>query len=131
MKKQGLLHYELARTIASMGHADMLVIADAGLPVPPGVPCIDLAVTAGVPPFLDVLRAVATELEVERLSIAHELAARGGSLPEAIQGCFPQARLEYLTHEQLKALSREARAVVRTGEFTPYANVVLWSGVVF
>jgi len=39
--------------------------------------------------------------------------------------------VELVSHEELKRLSQKAAAVVRTGEFTPYANVILYSGVVF
>jgi D-ribose pyranase len=131
MKKSGVLNNQLSQVIAAMGHTDMLVISDVGLPVPPGVLCIDLAVTAGIPAFLDVVRTVATELEVERLIIATELQGRNGSLPAEVQACFPQAELESMPHEQFKALSENARAVVRTGECTPYANVILCSGVTF
>ena len=131
MKKTGILNHALAQTVAAMGHTDMLVIADAGLPVPPGVPCIDLAVTAGLPRLLDVVQAVAAELEVERLIIATELTERDRSLPAKLQAAFPQATRKEVPHEELKALSARARAVVRTGEFTPYANVILCSGVVF
>ena len=70
MKKRGLLQHALAGTIASMGHTDLLVVADAGLPVPPGVACIDLAVRCGLPSMLDVTRAVADELQVEEAIIA-------------------------------------------------------------
>lgn len=45
MRKSGILHAELSRIVASMGHGDELVIADAGFPVPAGVACVDLAVT--------------------------------------------------------------------------------------
>jgi D-ribose pyranase len=131
MKKIGVLNHQLSQVIAAMGHTDMLVISDAGLPVPPGVQCIDLAVTAGIPAFLEVVAAVATELEAERLIIATELEAQAGPLPEAIQVSFPRAKMESVPHEQFKAMSQKARAVVRTGECTPYANVILCSGVTF
>ena len=131
MKKTGVLNNQLSQVIASMGHTDMLVVADAGLPVPPGVPCIDLAVTAGMPPFIPVVRALATELQAERLVIAEELHARGGTLSTELQDCFPGATLESVPHDQLKALSARARAVVRTGECTPYSNVIICSGVTF
>ena len=58
MKKTHLLHAELSQLIAAMGHGDAIVIADAGLPVPAGTRCIDLAVTRGVPSFEQVLDAV-------------------------------------------------------------------------
>lgn len=131
MKKSGLLNARLAAIVAGMGHTDLLVIADAGLPVPPGVECIDLAVTAGTPAMLDVLTAVAGELQVERFVLAEELLARDSSLPDAVRALFPDAAEDSLTHTEFKALSRNARAVVRTGEFTPYANVILEAGVVF
>jgi D-ribose pyranase len=132
MKKGGILQRELARTIAAMGYTDLLVIADAGLPVPPGVACIDLAVVGGVPPLLDVLRAVAAELQVERLTLAEELKARGRPRMAAeIAALFPGVPTDWLPHEEFKALTAKARAVVRTGEFSPYANVILHAGVVF
>ena len=131
MKKQGLLQHALAATIASMGHTDLLVIADAGLPVPPGVHCIDLAIRCGLPPMLDVTRVVADELEVEEIIVADELLARDGALPAALRELFPDARFRHVTHEELKRLSARARAVVRTGECTPYHNVILTSGVTF
>ena len=40
-------------------------------------------------------------------------------------------RVEFVTHEKLKELARHARAVIRTGEATPFANVILYSGVIF
>ena len=131
MKKTTLLNSHLSQVIASMGHTDMLVISDAGFPVPPGVHRIDLAVTAGLPSFLEVVRAVAAELEVERLTIATELQARATSLPADLQACFPHASMDAISHAEFKALSAHARAVVRTGDCTPYANVILIGGVTY
>jgi D-ribose pyranase len=131
MKKSGVLHSQLSQVIAAMGHTDMLVVGDAGLPIPPGVLRIDLAIAPGLPRFLDVVRAISTELEAERLVIATELQGRNTTLPADIQALFPRARLEAVPHEQFKVLTAAARAVVRTGEFTPYANVIVCSGVTF
>jgi D-ribose pyranase len=124
MKKSGLLHRDLARVVASLGHGDLLVVADAGLPVPPGVPCIDLAVTHGVPEFADVLAAILTEMVVERAVIAAEA---GAEVRAWVAGLAPAE----VAHEAFKAASRGAVAVVRTGECTPYANVGLYAGVTF
>ena len=131
MKKVGVLHHALAGAIAGMGHGDLLVIADAGLPVPPGVCCIDLAVRCGMPPMLEVTRVVAAELQVEEITLADELLARDETLPRALRTLFPDASVQTLPHAELKRLSERARAVVRTGECTPYANVILSSGVTF
>jgi D-ribose pyranase len=131
MKKTPLLHSALSHAIARLGHGDMIVIADAGLPVPEGTPCIDLAVTRGVPAFMQVLAAVLSEMQVERIVVARELRARSAATYEEIVAAFPALTAQEIAHEELKALTRHARAVVRTGEFTPYANIVLVAGVVF
>lgn len=127
MKRTTLLHAELSGLVARLGHGDLLVIGDAGLPVPRGVPCIDLALSRGIPGVFDVLDAVLTEMVVERAALAEE------AVPE-LQARFCQRAIGSVTriaHADFKARTVEARAIVRTGEFTPYANICLWSGVAF
>lgn len=70
MKKTALLHGGLSQLVAGLGHGDLVVIADAGLPVPPGTPCIDLALTRGVPSLDQVLQALLSEMQVERATLA-------------------------------------------------------------
>jgi len=135
VKRTALLHAELSRVIAMLGHGEMLVLGDAGLPIPdgPGGPLrIDLAVTPGLPPLAAVLKAVLTEMQVERIVLARETLEReeGGALPVWCAGQLNLAP-ELVSHEELKRLSTRARAVVRTGECTPYANIVLCAGVTF
>lgn len=131
MKKQGVLNHRLSEVIARMGHTDTLVIADAGLPIPATTERIDLAVRAGLPPMLDVAQAVAGELQVERVVVAEELVERDHELARAIASLFPGATVESVPHERFKEQTRAAVAVVRTGECTPYANVLLVAGVTF
>jgi D-ribose pyranase len=126
-----LLNSALSQVIAAMGHGDMLVIGDAGLPVPAGVPCIDLALTRDIPGFVDTLRVVLSEMQVERAVVAQETALVSPAIDAAIGALLAGAPVERVSHEALKALSAGARAVVRTGQFTPYANVILVAGVVF
>jgi D-ribose pyranase len=131
MKKTTLLNAELSRVIAMLGHGDLLVIGDAGLPIPAGTPRIDLAVTANLPRMLDVVRAVLSEMQVESATVAEELALRNPSVSEGLRVLLGSTPVASVSHEDLKAQCAGARAVVRTGEFTPYANVILRSGVVF
>lgn len=129
MRKQGLLHAELSRILTAMGHTDLIVVADAGLPVPAGVPCIDLAVVPGVPGFFDVLRPVLAELKVEEATVAAELSPLAKELIDDLAGNeFP---VRTVSHEEFKQLSARAKAVVRTGECTPYHNIILSAGVTF
>lgn len=134
MKKTPLLNIALSRLIASLGHGDVLVIGDAGLPVPPGVELIDLALTQGIPDFISTLNVVLSEMQVESHVLADEiLLARPAPLQAleqlSAQGVIGQRRL--LSHEAFKQLSRQARAIVRTGECQPYCNIALIAGVTF
>ncbi len=131
MKKIGLLNQPLSAVIAGMGHFDSLVIADAGLPIPLHTPRIDLAVSKNIPPFLDVLRAVLEEMQVEGAIIAEELAVRSPEMHQQLVGLLKTIPITAVPHTQFKVQSADARAIVRTGEFTPYANVILIAGVVF
>jgi D-ribose pyranase len=130
VKKTPLLNVALSRIVAGLGHGDLLVVGDAGLPVPRGVELVDLAVTRGVPGFLDTLGAVLTEMQVEAHWLAAETEERSPEIWSAVAR-LGLPRRQVVTHEELKRLCQGARAVVRTGEFTPYANVVLGAGVVF
>lgn len=131
MKKTGLLNQPLSCVIAGMGHFDELVIGDAGLPIPAGPERIDLAVSEGIPGFLSVLRAVLGELQVQSAVIASEMPERSPELYAALREALDDVPIEQIPHEAFKARTAGAHAVVRTGEFTPYANVILVAGVVF
>lgn len=131
MKKTPLLHGELSHLIATLGHGDAVVIADAGLPVPPGTRCIDLALTRGVPSFAQVLEAVLTEMQVERVVHADEMAGHCPQLAALLRVRLVHADFETLAHVDLKARTATARAILRSGECTPYANVILYAGVAF
>jgi D-ribose pyranase len=131
MKKHGILNHELIEVIATLGHTDALVIADAGLPIPPEVKRIDLAVVGGVPKFMDVLRAVLDEMQVEHATVASEMALKSPQLRGDMMNALGNIPVAEVSHAEFKQLTCGARAIVRTGEFTPYANIILYSGVVF
>ncbi len=131
MKKIGLLNQPISSVIASLGHMDTLVISDAGLPIPTETQRIDLALTEGIPTFLDTLRAVLVEMQVERAIIAEEMLEASPGFHEAITKILEDVPIDTVTHLIFKDQTRLARAVVRTGEFTPYANIILVAGVVF
>ena len=131
MKKRGILQHELSGVIARLGHTDRLVVADAGLPIPPGVPRIDLAVTAGVPAFLQVLRPLLDEIAVESVIIASELSGASPAFYVELRNVLGPLPVTEVPHAVFKDLTQPARAIVRTGEFTPYANVILVAGVAF
>ncbi|MET1412158.1 D-ribose pyranase [Roseibium sp. HPY-6] len=136
MKRTALLNRHLSELVASLGHMDEIIVADAGLPAPHGVRVIDLAVSEGVPGVEDVLRALRGELIIESAMWAEEAPDTVSALMRkeielwSAQTGNSVAVLRF-SHEELKRRSGHARAIVRTGEFTPYANIILTSGVAF
>lgn len=131
MKKNGVLNKEISEVVASMGHTDSLMICDAGLPIPQSVKRIDLALKQGVPGFIEVAEVIASELKIEKIVVAEEMKTASPKTLEAIKKTFPGIEIGFVKHEKLKDLSANTRAIIRTGEFTPYANVIVYSGVVF
>jgi D-ribose pyranase len=131
MKKTTLLQSDLSYIIATLGHLDTLVIADAGLPIPAETVRIDLALTQGVPGAIQTLKVILEEVKVEKVILAEEAKERNPTFLSDVQALLPEVAVEFVTHAEFKGRTASARAVVRTGEFSPYANVILVSGVVF
>jgi len=131
MKKTKLLQSDLSYLIATLGHMDTLVVADAGLPIPAETLRIDLALTQGVPGAIQTLNVILDEMQVEKVILAEEVQDRNPKFLTEVKKLLPDVPVEFVTHSQFKIRTADARAVVRTGEFSPYANVILVSGVVF
>ncbi|WP_242303208.1 D-ribose pyranase [Bacillus cereus group sp. BfR-BA-01495] len=131
MKKHGILNSEIASILASLGHTDTIVIADCGLPIPDGVKRIDLAVEIGKPSFLDVLQVVADDMAIEKVTLAEEVINNNAEINKEIELKLVEPAFEYVSHEQFKEHTKKAKAIIRTGEATPYANVILHAGVIF
>jgi len=129
MKKNGILNPQLNRVISEMGHRDMLIVADAGLPIPKGVERVDLVLKYGIPSFAEVLPAVLSELKVEEAYVAEEIKEKNPQTLNLVSSLIGEVK--FITHEELKELSKQARVIVRTGECSPYANIILISGVTF
>jgi D-ribose pyranase len=129
MKRGGILNAQLAGALARLGHTDTVVVCDAGLPLPPGPKVVDLAFRLGIPSFEPILSGLLEELVVEGATAAEEVESGNPVCYELLVSRFPQIGL--VPHEELKQMVGEARLVVRTGEATPYSNVLLRCGVPF
>jgi D-ribose pyranase len=131
MKRHGILNSHISKVLSDLGHTDYIVVADAGLPIPEGVKKIDLAIKAGTPSFKEVVDAVAEDMVIEEITIASEIEAGNPQTLQYLKKKFAEVRLEQVSHEEFKQLTKLAKAVIRTGEVTPYANCILRSGVFF
>lgn len=135
MKRTKLLNSELSYEISRIGHTASITLCDAGLPIPKGAKRIDLAIESGYPSFIRTLDAMLSEMMVEEIVIASEIDANNPDVLQEMLELFRVHQMEPVVtrvpHEEFKERTRSSEVIVRTGECTPYANVILKSGVVF
>ena len=133
MKRHGILNSDISRVLSYMGHTDCICIGDCGLPIPDETERIDLAVKFGVPTFMDVLKEVGNDMKIEKIVLAEEIKEHNPQVLAEITEYFKgqDVEVEYVSHVGLKQMTRECKAVIRTGETNPYANIILQSGCIF
>lgn len=131
MKKSGIINSRLAGFIAGLGHKETFLIGDAGMPIPKGVEIVDLALCGGVPTFKQVMEAVLDETVIEAYTIAEEIMLKNPELLVYIREKLPDTEEKMISHINLKKESEHIKFAVRTGEFTPYPNIILRAGVSF
>lgn len=131
MKKSNLINAEIVSSVASIGHTEYMIICDAGLPIPKGVNLIDVSVSGGVPSLTQVLASVEKELVIDKIILAEETKIINRSVYDEIQKIIGHYPGETCSHEMLKEKSKVAHTIIRTGEVSPYANIILVAGVNF
>jgi len=133
MKKAGILNSDISRVLSYMGHTDLIAIGDCGLPIPDEVERIDLALKFGVPSFIETLEAVVNDMKVEKIILAEEIKTQNPKVLDEVEKLFAEQNIEieFVSHTELKAITHDCKAVIRTGETTPYANIILQSGCIF
>lgn len=132
MIKQGIFHPQLLRVMGELRHRDTLVIGDAGLPIPKGVERIDLGWKAGNPGYLEVLEEILKYLVVEQATFAEEAKTVSPEFHKKALSLLPEnLPLHYIPHTELKKESESAKAIILTGEFTGYTNVILTCGCAY
>ncbi|VRB55898.1 D-ribose pyranase [Streptococcus pneumoniae] len=131
MKKYGILNSNIAKLADDLGHMDWVCIGYLGLPVPKGVDKIDLALRKGSPSFLEVLKEYSDHVLIEKIFLAEEIKEQNTEQWQAVLDLLgSNIIIEYISHEELKAMNTKVKAVIRTGEDTPYSNIILQSGVI-
>jgi simple sugar transport system permease protein/D-ribose pyranase len=125
-----LLNAELAYAIASMGHGDLMIVCDAGFPIPSSTWRIDLAVVPDVPDLETVLTPIAEHFIAEKIGYADNLPVNNAPLLEKLKRLFPDAEHAPVPHSAiLSEIAAKAKVIVRTGAFDPWGNILLHSGV--
>ncbi|TXC90990.1 D-ribose pyranase [Metabacillus litoralis] len=131
MKKQGMLNSHIAEVLSRLGHTDTIVIADCGLPIPDKVKRIDISLKQGDPSFIETIEAILEDMVVEKATLASEIVEENSAVHSLTLQQLGDAEINYVSHEKFKELTKNAKAVIRTGEVTPYANIIFHAGVTF
>ena len=135
MKKTGIINADISRVLSHMGHTDKIAVGDCGLPIPEETERVDLALRLGTPRFMEVLEAVLDDMVIEKVVLAEEIKENNPALLAEIQNLLKERELqvpvEFISHAQLKEETKSCKAVIRSGENTPYANIILQSACIF
>jgi D-ribose pyranase len=129
MKEIGILNRDIAAVISEQGHGDLLMVTDAGFAIPLEVEVIDLSLSENRPMVMEVLEELKKYFSVEKMYMSNETREVSPSHFRKVSEAFGEG-VEVVTipHNEIKKMSREVKAVIRTGDFTAYGNVILVSG---
>lgn len=129
MKRKGILNRGLNDVLAGMGHGQILIVCDAGFPIPPHVRSIDLSITKDIPDLETVLKAITSEFITEKVIYGRQVQEFNTALYKELQELFSDCEHEVIPHEEIIGnLAHQAVAIVRTGAYNPWGNIVLVSG---
>ncbi|MDU0893809.1 MAG: D-ribose pyranase [Finegoldia magna] len=130
MKEKGILNSEISKRLSDLGHTDLIAIGDCGLPIYPEKK-IDLALKLGEPKFIDVLETLLDDFGCEHYILASEIKEENPDQEKAIKDLLNGVSSEYISHEDFKKKLDDVKFVIRTGENTPYSNIILESKNIF
>ena len=131
MKRNGIVNSEISKVLSYMRHTDLICISDLGLPCPNNIKTIDLSLKLGYPSFLDVLSEIIKDMKIERIILAEEIKNNNKEVYNKILNMFENISIEYVSHNDFKQKTFDCKAIIRTGEATPYANIILQSACIF
>jgi len=130
MKRGALWNADLNHAIATMGHGDLMIVCDAGFPIPSTAWRIDLSIVPDIPDLQTVLGAIAGDFIAEKVAYADTLSVHNTPLLDKVKTLFPDTEHETMAHEVILAkMAFQAKVIVRTGAFDPWGNILLYSGV--
>ena len=128
MIKSGILNPHILALLARVRHTNTLVIADRGFPSWPGLETVDISLVDGIPTVLQVLQAILPNFDCGRIWMAKEFLAENTA---ETQSAFRQAAgtipISFELHEAFKKRVPGATGLIRTGDATQYANLILLS----
>jgi D-ribose pyranase len=128
MLKAGILNPQINALLSRVRHTNMLVIADRGFPFWPTIETVDIALIDDIPTVLQVLGAIRPNFVIGEIVMAREFQEHNSL---AVRDQFATAMhglsTSLVSHEALKQRVPSSIGLIRTGDTTQYANLLLVS----
>lgn len=129
MQKSGILNPALLSLLSRIRHTNLLVIADRGFPYWPMIETVDISLVDGIPTILQVVNALRSGYDFTQAYMAQEfLAENSPEVQEQFKAALAGIPLAYEPHVDFKKRVPQAIGLIRTGDVTQYANLILVSG---
>lgn len=129
MIEVGILNRTIAKIISEQGHQDLLMVVDAGFAIPKEVEVVDISMAKNKPMVLEFLTELKKFYSVEKLLMANQTKKVSPSLFNSISRSFgDKVEIETIDHMELKEMAKTVKAIIRTGDFTAFSNVIIVSG---
>jgi D-ribose pyranase len=128
MIKHGILNPALASLLCRFRHTNWLVVADRGFPFWPLLETVDLSLTNDIPTVRQVLAALRDNYVIGAALMAREFQRQNGAKTQAqYTALLPGAKIQFLPHVDFKKRVPAAIGLIRTGDTTPYGNILIQS----
>jgi len=128
MRETGIVNRDISDILSTLGHTDEVIVCDAGFAIPLGVRAIDISLAEDVPTVPQVLAELRKHFSVEKLVISEETKKVSPTrFKEFVKSFGKGVAVELISQNEIRARARTVKAVIRTGDFTAYSNIVLVS----
>ena len=128
MLRTGILNPHLNSLLSRVRHTNTLVIADRGFPFWPSIETVDISLVDDIPRVLDVLRAIRANFVIGRIFLAKEFhSVNSVEKQREFQAAVDGITVENEPHVEFKKRVPGATGLIRTGDTTQYANLILES----
>ena len=77
------------------------------------------------------MEEILKDFSVEKYIIAAEIKEQNKNQLRVIREQLPHAEEEFVSHEDFKKSLADVKWIIRTGEATPYSNIILQSKNIF
>ena len=129
MRETGIVNRDICDVLSTLGHTDELIVCDAGFAIPLGVRTVDISLAENKPTVPEVLAELKKHFSVEKLVISEDTKRVVPTRFKELAGAFGEAVVvETISQTEMRARARTVKAIIRTGDFTAYSNVLLVSG---